>query len=114
MQVYIVAGGYGSSYLSSTEILEKDGGSEWQLVASLPSELRGPRGLGLDHGQFIITGECWDNIAALCPLCIILNPDILQVATQALLFLMRCSCTTLKRTNGPKWVISPQPGTITA
>ena len=60
MQVYIVAGGYGSSYLSSTEILEKDGGSEWQVVASLPSELRGPRGLGLEHGRFIITGKHWN------------------------------------------------------
>ena len=60
MQVYIVAGGYGSSYLASTEILEKDGGSEWQVVASLPSELRGPRGLGLEHGRFIITGKRWN------------------------------------------------------
>ena len=65
LQVYIVTGGrdQGSS-LASTEILEKDGGSAWQLVASMPTTLRGIRGLGLDHGRFIVTGECWteDNL----------------------------------------------------
>ena len=64
MQVYIVAGGmagwHGSyiTYMESTETLEKDGGSAWQLVASLPSGRGGFRGLGLDHGRFIVTGEC--------------------------------------------------------
>ena len=58
MQVYIVSGGYsGSSNLASTEILEKDGGSAWQLVASLPSARQGVRGLGLDHGRFMVTGQ---------------------------------------------------------
>ena len=60
MQVYIVTGGYGSSFMeSSTETLEKDGGSAWKLVASLPSFRWGVRGLGLDSGRFIVTGECW-------------------------------------------------------
>ena len=60
MQVYIVSGGYsGNSYLASTETLNKDGGSAWQLVASLPSGRWGVRGLGLDNGMFIVTGECW-------------------------------------------------------
>ena len=58
MQVYIVAGGYGGSVSSSTEILEKDGGSAWQLVASLPFARSSVRGLGLDNGRFLITGEC--------------------------------------------------------
>ena len=63
LQVYIVAGGdvvngRGGSNLASTETLEKDGGSAWQLVASLPSGRWGVRGLGLDNGMFIVTGEC--------------------------------------------------------
>ena len=62
MQVYIVAGGYvvngrGGTNLASTETLEKDGGSAWQLVASLPSARYGVRGVGLDRGRFMITGE---------------------------------------------------------
>ena len=60
LQVYVVAGGehWRSGRLKSTEILEKDGGSAWKLVASLPSARGGIRGVGLDHGRFIITGEC--------------------------------------------------------
>ena len=66
MQVYIVSGGFnngnalatGNGQLASTETLEKDGGSEWQEVASLPSARHYIRGVGLDHGRFIITGEC--------------------------------------------------------
>ena len=58
MQVYIVSGGLfrSASTLASTETLEKDGGSAWQLVASLPSGRYGVRGVGLDHGRFMITG----------------------------------------------------------
>ena len=63
VQVYIVTAGRGTdskgSNIASTEILEKDGGSEWQLVASLPSAMRGVRGVGVDQGRFIVTGECW-------------------------------------------------------
>ena len=55
----MAGGGDGRSALESTEILEKDGGSAWKLVASLPSARDGVRGLGLDHGRFIVTGECW-------------------------------------------------------
>ena len=67
-QVYIVSGGVGKIleggwkskiiYLDSTETLEKDGGSAWQLVASLPSGRDAVRGVGLDHGRFIVIGEC--------------------------------------------------------
>ena len=59
MQVYIVAGGYSGhgQFLVSTETLKKDGGSSWQSVASLPSGKTGLRGLGLDHGRFIVTGQ---------------------------------------------------------
>ena len=60
VQIYIVSGGYsGSSLLASTETLEKDGGSAWQYVASLPSARNGFRGVGLDGGMFMVTGECW-------------------------------------------------------
>ena len=45
--------------LTSTETLEKDGGSAWQLVASLPSARDAVRGVGLDTGRFMIIGECW-------------------------------------------------------
>ena len=55
----VAGGGDGRSALESTEILEKDGGSAWKLVASLPLARDGIRGLGLDHGRFIVTGECW-------------------------------------------------------
>ena len=57
MQVYIVSGGQSSSFslLASTETLEKDGGSAWQLVANLPSPRWGARGVGLDNGRFMVT-----------------------------------------------------------
>ena len=55
----VAGGGDGRSALESTEILEKDGGSAWQLVASLPSARDAVRGVGLDHGRFIVIGECW-------------------------------------------------------
>ena len=58
VQVYIVSGGAGgSSRLVSTETLEKDGGSAWQYVASLPSRRYDHRGVGLDNGRFMITGQ---------------------------------------------------------
>ena len=58
LQVYIVSGG-GSrgSRLASTEILEKDGGSAWQYVASLPEARYHHKGLGLDNGRFMVTGQ---------------------------------------------------------
>ena len=57
MQVYIVSGGYNSGSVASTETLEKNGGSAWQLVASLPSARYGVRGIGLDNGRFMVTGQ---------------------------------------------------------
>ena len=90
--------------MASTEILEKDGGSAWQLVASLPSARQAVRGVGLDHGRFVITGECWTILNI-----IIMVIPILQVAGLAPLLLTRCSCTTLQRTSGPQWVISLKP-----
>ena len=61
VQIYIVSGGADSSSysLASTETLEKEGGSAWQLVASLPEARQGVRGVGLDNGRFMVTGECW-------------------------------------------------------
>ena len=58
VQVYIVVGGYSNSDMGSTEILAKDWDSAWQVVASLPSARYGVRGLGLDSGRFIVTGQC--------------------------------------------------------
>ena len=59
VQIYIVSGGAdsSSSSLASTETLEKEGGSAWQLVASLPEARQGVRGVGLDRGRFIVTGQ---------------------------------------------------------
>ena len=63
MQVYMVSGGnywkpgLEIAYTGTSETLEKDGGSAWQVVASLPSARRGLRGLGLDNGRFIVTGQ---------------------------------------------------------
>ena len=59
LQVYIVSGGRVSSgsYLASTETLEKEGGSAWQYVASLPSARGGVKGLGLENGRFMVTGQ---------------------------------------------------------
>ena len=54
VQVYIVTGGWS---LASTETLEKDKGTEWQEVASLPSGRIGVRGLGLNNGRFMVTGQ---------------------------------------------------------
>ena len=60
--MYIVAGGAGGgSLLASTETLEKEEAGldwAWQEVASLPLG-RTVRGLGLDNGWFMVTGECW-------------------------------------------------------
>ena len=99
MQVYIVSGGYsGSSNLASTEILEKDGGSAWQLVASLPFARSSVRGLGLDNGRFMITGECWTILY-------ISTPDAIQVAMVAA-GLPTWLSTALKMTSGLQRVIS--------
>ena len=57
VQVYIVAGGWYIGGVASTETLEKEGGSTWQYVASLPEARSGHRGLGLDNGRFMITGQ---------------------------------------------------------
>ena len=58
VQVYIVSGGHsGSGILTSTETLEKDRGSAWQVVASLPEARWNVRGVGLDNGRFMVTGE---------------------------------------------------------
>ena len=62
LQVYIVSGGLSGNYVASTETLEKDGGSAWQPAASLPSARGGYRGLGLDHGRFIVAGEWWTKL----------------------------------------------------
>ena len=59
VQIYIVSGGAdsSSSSLASTETLEKEGGSAWQVVANLPSARYGVRGVGLENGRFMVTGQ---------------------------------------------------------
>ena len=59
VQTYIVSGGrnYGNQYLSSTEILEKDRGTSWKSAAELPYSAINLRGVSLDNGLFIVTGE---------------------------------------------------------
>ena len=57
----MVSGGYyditGTGTTDTSETLEKDGGSAWQLVASLPSKRFGLKGVGLDNGRFLVTGQ---------------------------------------------------------
>ena len=59
VQIYIVSGGADSSSfsLATTETLEKEGGSAWQYVASLPEARYHHKGLGLDNGRFMVTGQ---------------------------------------------------------
>ena len=55
-----MSGGWtGSSALATTETLVKDGGTEWQSAAELPSPRHQLAGLGLEngHGLFIVMGE---------------------------------------------------------
>ena len=60
-QVYIVSGGYGSTVLDSTETLLKNGGTSWQYAARLPTKRYLLRGVALDHGKFLVTGEYCEN-----------------------------------------------------
>ena len=57
MQFYIVSGGYSSSYLASTEILKKNGGTSWAAVASLPTTRIYISGVSLPDGHFLVSGE---------------------------------------------------------
>ena len=43
--------------MGSTEIMLKEGGTAWQQVADLPSARYGLRGVGLDNGKFLVTGQ---------------------------------------------------------
>ena len=63
MQFYIVSGGYSKRmrhYLTSTEILKKEGGTSWQTAASLPSDRYSFSGVSLPNGHFMVSG---DNVA---------------------------------------------------
>ena len=42
---------------ATTETLVKDGGTSWQYAADLPTPRIAMKGLGLDNGQFILTGQ---------------------------------------------------------
>ena len=56
MQVYIVSGGC-CGYLTSTETLLKDTGTQWQIAADLPSGRHAHIGIGLDNGKFLVAGQ---------------------------------------------------------
>ena len=57
-QFYIVTGGNdGSRDLDSTEIMNKDGGTSWHTVASMPSISYALSGVSLPNGHFMISGE---------------------------------------------------------
>ena len=59
-QLYIVTGGHWWKQdldLVTTEILKKEGGTSWQIAASLPSKRLGTSGLSLPNGHFIVSGE---------------------------------------------------------
>ena len=43
--------------MASSETLLRDGGTSWQSAASLPTVRDAPRGIGLDNGHFLVTGE---------------------------------------------------------
>ena len=47
----------GNPDMASTETLIKDVSTAWQQVADLPFATHGLRGIGLDNGKFLVTGE---------------------------------------------------------
>ena len=51
IQVYLVAGGYNSGYLSSTEIYE---GGKWTEVGALPAAVGGVRGASLQNTLYMM------------------------------------------------------------
>ena len=55
----------GSPATASTETLIKDVSTAWQQVADLPFATHGLRGIGLENGQFIVTGEDLTNFPLL-------------------------------------------------
>ena len=56
-QVYLVTGGYGSTYLASTEILIS-GSDTWTQVGDLPTgPITALRGVSLNN-KIIMTGKC--------------------------------------------------------
>ena len=74
-----MSGGWtGSSALASTETLVKDGGTEWQSAAELPSPRHQLAGLGLEngHGLFIVMGK---NLRICLYVCFIFSHITLQV-----------------------------------
>ena len=53
--MYLVSGGYGSDYLSSTELLMETA-SAWVLTGELPSPRSGLRGANIDN-RVMMTGK---------------------------------------------------------
>ena len=57
-QFYIVTGGNdGSRDLDSTEIMNKDGGTSWHTVASMPFISYALSGVSLPNGHFMVSGD---------------------------------------------------------
>ena len=53
--MYLVTGGSGSGYLSSTEVLT-NGDNSWKVVGELPQTMSGMRAVGIDN-TIIVTGN---------------------------------------------------------
>ena len=98
----------GGQTTASTETLVKDVSTAWQQVANLPFSAHGLRGIGLDNGQFLVTGE---------DLTFILHSPLLIHIMHALQVDIRPApmylYMTAKLTSGPQWAISPLGGAIT-
>ena len=96
MQVYLVTGGWDSSYndLSSTEILT-EGSQSWKVVGPLPYAVRGLRGVSYNN-RIIMTG----NIAT-----ILYHNDlnVLQVEKMMIMFTMTVFSVLISTLNhGPR------------
>ena len=96
MQVYLVTGGWDSSYndLSSTEILT-DGSQSWSIVGPLPNAVEGLRGVSYNN-RIIMTG----NIATILYHN---NLNVLQVDKMMMVFLMTVFSVLISTLNyGPR------------
>ena len=85
----------------------KNGGTSWQYAASLPARRTQLRGVGLDHGKFLVTGEYCEN-KQIRPSNIIYTQEDITVVPDILIYWF----TICKATDGPQWVSFPQSATF--
>ena len=114
MQFYIVSGGRGLTTrtedrrytMASTEVLKKDGGTSWQIVASLPSVRHNLRGVSLPNGHFMVSGE---DVVQHLPCFMALYYASFQEDMITRTVCLTCWTMIPSQTNGPRWASSPQP-----